>query len=221
MVTGKTIITIKGVKEGLVFLLDDQCDFVELLDELSAKLDKHVQQFNGPIVHIFIKLGARQLNEEDKERIKAIFRKQGNLLIQSIESDPPEVDPDAKEVPQLHTMIGMVRSGQTVEYDGHMLLIGDVNPGGTIRCSGDVYVLGALRGSVHAGTQGNEEAIIAASLMRPTQLRIADVISRPPDEWTSAEPWMEYAFLREGKMAIDKLTSLGRQRKEVMLFKGV
>jgi len=220
-VTGKTIITIKGVKEGLVFLLDDQCDFVELLDELSAKLDKHVQQFNGPIVHIFIKLGARQLNEEDKERIKAIFRKQGNLLIQSIESDPPEVDPDAKAVPQLHTMIGMVRSGQTVEYDGHMLLIGDVNPGGTIRCSGDVYVLGALRGSVHAGTQGNEEAIIAASLMRPTQLRIADVISRPPDEWTSAEPWMEYAFLREGKMAIDKLTSLGRQRKEVMLFKGV
>ena len=219
--TGKTIITIKGVKEGLVFLLDDQCDFVELLDELSAKLDKHVQQFNGPIVHIFIKLGARQLNEEDKERIKAIFRKQGNLLIQSIESDPPEVDPDAKEDPQLHTMIGMVRSGQTVEYDGHMLLIGDVNPGGTIRCSGDVYVLGALRGSVHAGTQGNEEAIIAASLMRPTQLRIADVISRPPDEWTSAEPWMEYAFLREGKMAIDKLTSLGRQRKEVMLFKGV
>lgn len=219
--TGKTIITIKGVKEGLVFLLDDQCDFVELLDELSAKLDKHVQQFNGPIVHIFIKLGARQLNEEDKERIKAIFRKQGNLLIQSIESDPPEVDPDAKAVPQLHTMIGMVRSGQTVEYDGHMLLIGDVNPGGTIRCSGDVYVLGALRGSVHAGTQGNEEAIIAASLMRPTQLRIADVISRPPDEWTSAEPWMEYAFLREGKMAIDKLTSLGRQRKEVMLFKGV
>ncbi|WP_372634711.1 septum site-determining protein MinC [Cohnella sp.] len=221
MVTGKTIITIKGVKEGLVFLLDDQCDFVELLDELSAKLDKHVQQFNGPIVHIFIKLGARQLNEEDKERIKSIFRKQGNLLIQSIESDSPEVDPDAKEVPQLHTMIGMVRSGQTVEYDGHMLLIGDVNPGGTIRCSGDVYVLGALRGSVHAGTQGNEEAIIAASLMRPTQLRIADVISRPPDEWTSAEPWMEYAFLREGKMAIDKLTSLGRQRKEVMLFKGV
>ncbi len=219
--TGKSIITIKGVKEGLVFLLDDQCDFVELLDELNAKLDKHGQQFNGPIVHIFIKLGARRLDEEDKERIKAVFRKQGNLLIQSIESDPPEVDPDAKPVPLLHTMTGMVRSGQTVEYEGHLLLIGDVNPGGTIRCSGDVYVMGALRGSVHAGTQGNEEAIIAASLMRPTQLRIADVISRPPDEWTSSEPWMEYAFLREGTMAIDKLTSLGRQRKEVMLFKGV
>lgn len=218
---GKSIVTIKGVKEGLVFLLDDQCDFVALLDELNAKLDKHEQQFNGPIVHIFIKLGARTLEEEDKERIRAIFRRQGNLLIQSIESDPPAIDPGSKAAPALHTMTGMVRSGQTVEYDGHLLLLGDVNPGGTIRCTGDVYILGALRGAVHAGTEGNEDAIIAASLMRPTQLRIADVISRPPDEWTSSEPWMEYAYLRDGAMAIDKLTSLGRQRKEVMLFKGV
>jgi septum site-determining protein MinC len=102
-----------------------------------------------------------------------------------------------------------------------MLLLGDVNPGGTLRCTGDVYVLGALRGTVHAGVEGNQDAIIAASLMKPTQLRIADVISRPPDEWISVEPWMEYAFLREGTMAIDKMTSLSRHRKEVMQFKGV
>jgi septum site-determining protein MinC len=118
-------------------------------------------------------------------------------------------------------MTGIVRSGQTLDFEGHLLLLGDVNPGGTIRCTGDVYVLGALRGTVHAGAEGDEEAIIAASLMKPTQLRIADVISRPPDEWTSAEPWMEYAFLRAGTMAIDKMTGLSRQRKEVMQFKGV
>jgi septum site-determining protein MinC len=219
--TGKSHITIKGIKEGLVFLLDDQCDFVTLLDELNAKLDKHVQQFTGPIVHIFIKLGARQLDEDDKERIRSILRRQGNLLIQSIESDPPAADPNHKSVPSINTMTGIVRSGQTLEFEGHLLLLGDVNPGGTIKCTGDVYVLGALRGTVHAGVDGDVEAIIVASLMRPTQLRIADVISRPPDEWTSAEPWMEYAFLREGTMAIDKITSLSRQRKEVMQFKGV
>ncbi|BBI32535.1 septum site-determining protein MinC [Cohnella abietis] len=219
--TGKSYITIKGSKEGLIFLLDDQCEFITLLDELNAKLDKHVQQFTGPIVHIFIKLGARQLEEEDKERIRAILRRQGNLLIQSIDSDTPEVDPTLIKVPSLHTMSGIIRSGQTVEFDGHLLLLGDVNPGGTISCTGDVYVLGALRGTVHAGRDGDQGAIIAASLMKPTQLRIAEIISRPPDEWASAEPWMEYAFLREGTMAIDKMTSLSRQRKEVMQFKGV
>ncbi|RKP54244.1 septum site-determining protein MinC [Cohnella endophytica] len=219
--TGKTYVTIKGTKEGLVFLLDDQCEFVDLLDELNAKLDKHVQQFTGPIVHIFIKLGARHLEEEDKERIRAILRRQGNLLIQSIESDPPAADPVEIPGTSLHTMTGIVRSGQTLEYSGHLLLLGDVNPGGTIRCTGDVYILGALRGAVHAGIDGDVDAIIAASLMKPTQLRIAEIISRPPDEWTSAEPWMEYAFLRDGTMAIDKMTSLSRQRKEVMQFKGV
>jgi septum site-determining protein MinC len=220
-VAGKSHITIKGIKEGLVFLLDDQCDFVTLLDELHSKLDKHEKQFTGPIVHIFIKLGSRHLEEEDKERIRSVIRRQGNLLIQSIESDPPQVDEKSSGGPSLHTMSGIVRSGQTLEFDGHLLLLGDVNPGGTIRCTGDVYVLGSLRGTVHAGSSGNQEAIIAASLMKPTQLRIAEIISRPPDEWTSAEPWMEYAFLRDGAMAIDKMTSLSRHRKELMQFKGV
>ncbi|TJY41443.1 septum site-determining protein MinC [Cohnella pontilimi] len=216
---GKSPITIKGVKEGLIFLLDDQCDFVTLLEELNAKLDKHVQQFTGPIVHVFVKLGSRQLNDEDTERLRSVLKKQGNLIVQSIESDPLPPDADAK--PSLYTMTGMVRSGQTIDYDGTLVLLGDVNPGGTLRCTGDIYVLGALRGMAHAGSAGNDQAIIAASLMTPTQLRIADVISRPPDEWASADPWMEYAFLRDGSMAIDKLASLGRHRKEVMQFKGV
>ncbi len=218
---GKSHITIKGTKDGLVFLLDDDCEFDALLSELGTKLDKHVQQFTGPIIHVFIKLGNRHLDEEDQERIRAVLRKQGNLLIQSIESNPPAQDPDSQTGPSLHTVAAIVRSGQTLEYDGHLLLLGDVNPGGVVRCTGDVYIIGALRGMAHAGSAGNEDAIIAASSMTPTQLRIADVISRPPDEWTSAEPYMEYAFLKDGKMAIDKLSSLSRHRKDVMQFKGV
>lgn len=217
----KSHITIKGIKEGLVFLLDDDCEFDELLEELGTKLTKHAQQFTGPIIHVFVKLGARRLEEEDQERIRAVLRQQGNLLLQSIESDAPAEEPPSNEGPALHTVSTIVRSGQTLEFDGHLLLLGDVNPGGIVRCTGDIYILGALRGTAHAGSAGNGEAIIAASSMTPTQLRIADVISRPPDEWASAEPWMEYAFLKDGTMSIDKMSSLGRQRKEVMQFKGV
>ncbi|MCC3376909.1 septum site-determining protein MinC [Cohnella sp. REN36] len=218
---GKSSITIKGVKEGLVFLLDDQCDFVTLLDELHAKLDKHEQQLAGPLVHVYVKLGARQLDEEDKERIRAIIRKQGNFLVQTIESDPVAEEAADYASYRLHTVAAMVRSGQTLEHDGHLLLLGDVNPGGTVRCTGDIYIMGALRGTAHAGCAGHEEAIIAASLMKPTQLRIADIISRPPDEWASAEPWMEYAYLADGAMQMDKLTHLHHSRNKVLQAKGV
>jgi len=221
-VTDKQRITIKGVKDGLIFLFDDQCELSELMEELQFKLEKsHQQLLSGPLVHVHVRLGARSLEEEDKERIRSLIRQKGNLLVQSIESEAAAEEGDEAGMQAFKLMTGMIRSGQTVEHDGSLLLLGDVNPGGTVRCTGDIYVLGALRGMAHAGCEGREEAIIAASLLRPTQLRIADVISRPPEEWMSGDASMEYAYLEDGRMQIDKMNQLARMRKETMLFKGV
>ncbi|WP_397334374.1 septum site-determining protein MinC [Paenibacillus glycanilyticus] len=211
--TEKQHIMIKGVKEGLVFLLDDKCEFAVLLDELQYKLEKtHQQLLTGPLVHVHVKLGERQLGEDDKERIKSVIRSQGNLMVQSIESSFSIMDGAHAAPAGPHVITGIVRSGQTVEHDGDLLLAGDLNPGGTILCSGDIYVMGALRGVAHAGVNGRTDVIIAASLMRPTQLRIADVISRPPEEWMSGDAAMEFAYLYEGNMQIDKMTQLFRLR---------
>ncbi|SFE24281.1 septum site-determining protein MinC [Paenibacillus catalpae] len=211
--TEKQHIMIKGVKEGLVFLLDDKCEFAVLLDELQYKLEKtHQQLLAGPLVHVHVKLGTRQLGDDDKERIKSVIRSQGNLMVQSIESSFAVLDGANAAPTGPHVITGIIRSGQTVEHDGDLLLAGDLNPGGTILCSGDIYVMGALRGVAHAGVNGRTDVIIAASLMRPTQLRIADVISRPPEEWMSGDAAMEFAYLYEGSMQIDKMTQLFRLR---------
>ncbi|MEF2243343.1 MULTISPECIES: septum site-determining protein MinC [unclassified Paenibacillus] len=217
--TEKQYIVIKGVKEGLLFLLDDQCTFDALLEELKYKLEKtHQQLLTGPLVHVHVKLGNRLLAETDKELIRNIIRTQGNLIVQSIESDHAE---EMKYGPKLQVLTSIVRSGQTVEHDGDLLLMGDVNPGGSILCTGDIYVLGALKGLAHAGTAGRTDVIIAASLMRPTQLRIADIVSKPPEEWMSGDASMEFAYLNEGQMQMDKLTQLFRIRQHSIMFKGV
>jgi len=67
----------------------------------------------------------------------------------------------------------------------------------------------------HAGCEGNDKAIIAASHMRPTQLRIAGVISRPPDEWGVGETYMEFAYINNGVMEIDKIQHLHRIRPDI------
>ncbi|RXZ84536.1 septum site-determining protein MinC [Paenibacillaceae bacterium] len=218
----KQHITIKGVKEGLLFLLDDQCEFPALLQELRYKLEKtHQQVLTGPLIHIHVKLGSRLASDEEKEEIKAIIKQQGNLIIQSIESDAREQTSTVAPPVLLKMITGVVRSGQTVEHDGNLVLMGDVNPGGTLLCSGDIYVFGMLRGIAHAGIYGRTDVIIAASLLRPTQLRIAEVISRPPDEWISGDAAMEFAYLVDGTMKIDKISQLYRLRKDPILFKGV
>lgn len=80
---------------------------------------------------------------------------------------------------------------------------------------------GCSAGMAHAGIKGNENSIIAASYLSPTQLRIAETISRPPDEWENRETSMEFAFLREGKMQIDKIINMTRVRPDLNVFKGV
>ncbi|MDF9844003.1 MULTISPECIES: septum site-determining protein MinC [unclassified Paenibacillus] len=212
-------VRIKGIKDGLVFLLDDKCPFEDLLSELRYKLEhSHQNILTGPIVHVDVKLGSRPVTEEDKEAVLEILKGQGNLLIRSIDAvvESAQTDQDV-----LFIMSGIIRSGQVVHHVGNLLYLGDVNPGGTVTCTGDIYVLGALRGVAHAGVDGNQEAIIAASLLTPTQLRIADCISRPPDEWGARESSMEFAYLSSGAMQIDKIHNIVKVRQGLNVFKGV
>ena len=74
-----------------------------------------------------------------------------------------------------------LRSGQNLNYDGNVVIMGDVNPGAEVVASGHVLVMGSLRGLVHAGATGEEEATVTALCLAPTQLRIAAHITRPPD----------------------------------------
>jgi septum site-determining protein MinC len=73
-----------------------------------------------------------------------------------------------------------LRSGSDVRHPGHVILIGDLNPGGAIVADGDILVWGRLRGIAHAGAKGNRSACIMALQMEPTQLRIADQVARAP-----------------------------------------
>lgn len=212
-------VTIKGIKDGLVFLLDDKCDFSSLLEELRYKLEfSHQHILTGPIIHVDVKLGMRLVTEDQKEMILDILKQKGNLLVRSIEMPAIAQEKDESAV---KTLAGIVRSGQVLHHDGNLLFIGDVNPGGTICATGDILILGALRGMAHAGFSGNEKAVIAASFLAPTQLRIAETISRPPDEWENRETSMEFAFLRDGKMQIDKIVNMTRIRPDFNVFKGV
>jgi septum site-determining protein MinC len=213
MAETKHRVTIKGVKDGLIFWIDDRCPFSEAMKELEHKLDKTHRHFlAGPVINVRVKLGSRTAGPSEMEKIREIIGRRGNLILQGIDSDAAVPSPANNS--GITVITGIVRSGQTVRHDGDLLFLGDVNPGGAIVSTGDIYVLGALRGIAHAGAEGKTEAIIAASFMRPTQLRIAEIFSRPPDEWGIADAVMEFAYIRDGKMQIDKISQLYRLRPD-------
>ena len=81
-----------------------------------------------------------------------------------------------------------LRSGQTVSHKGHLIIIGDVNPGAEVMAEGDITVWGSLRGIAHAGIGGNVDCEIRALNLQPIQIRIAHAIARAPDK-----PRMSYS----------------------------
>jgi septum site-determining protein MinC len=81
-----------------------------------------------------------------------------------------------------------LRSGFSIETPGHVVIIGDVNPGAEVIAGGNVLVWGRLRGMVHAGAEGNQQAIVCALDLSPTQLRIAGKIAVTPQRRGKPQP---------------------------------
>ena len=102
-----------------------------------------------------------------------------------------------------------LRSGQRVHFGGNLVILGDVNPGAEVIATGDIVVMGVLRGVAHAGapyggSTGNPGALVVAFRLQPTQLRIANVISRPPEDEALPPTGPEVAYIRDGTVVIDE-----------------
>ena len=144
-----------------------------------------------------------------------MIRNKKNLVVDSIESDViTKAEAIAwKEETEIVPVSKIVRSGQVLHVKGNLLLIGDVNPGGTVIAGGNIFVVGSLRGIAHAGYYGDTDAVIAASVMNPMQLRISDVTMRAPEEKEDGAEAAECAYIDENNhIVVDRLQLLTHLR---------
>ena len=71
---------------------------------------------------------------------------------------------------------GSLRSGQRLEAERSIVILGDVNSGAEVIASDNIVVLGNLRGLAHAGAKGNKQAFISAGNLDAVQIRIANIV---------------------------------------------
>ena len=99
-----------------------------------------------------------------------------------------------------------LRSGQSIKFNGSVVVMGDVNPGSEVVADGNVVVLGSLKGLAHAGASGDESCFVLANILQPVQLRIAGVISSMPANLQKKAPISpSYAYVKDGKVCIAAL----------------
>jgi septum site-determining protein MinC len=212
-------ISIKGGKDGLRVQIDAAAEWATVLEQLQAQFTQSGSFFSG--AKLTFEIGDRSLSQEQvsallsmmqqyglhPEAIGATDRESRNVLRAAGLTARPlpryESTPQVAAAPESEAILltRTVRSGQVVRHSGHITLIGDVNPGAEIVAGGSVIVWGRLRGLVHAGALGNREAVVCALELRPTQLRIADQITRAPEGATNAVP--EIARLANEQITVE------------------
>lgn len=220
--TKKQLVQIKGTKDGLVLRLDDQCAYEDLLEELKRKVSD--DGFDGQ-AEVQLQLGLRYCTEEQLKELVGCVHLSPHLRVSKVQSDVITMEESNRRVieRQSETYVGIVRSGQVIQAKGDLVVIGDVNPNGKVIAGGNVFVLGRLKGIAHAGSNGNRDAVIAASYLEATHLIIADQMETMTDELTvlSETPEMECAYLHtNGFIAIDRLQELRLIRPDLSSFKG-
>lgn len=214
----KYAVEFKGTKEGVTIYCLEDADFAEILSDLAAKLKQRAAFFGE--AEVSIDIGNRELTEEEREalietvtrnsrlRLKGILSGQERPAVTSAkrQGEMEDLNLDGFREGRALVIKRTLRSGQYIRFPGHVIVLGDVNPGAEIAADGDIYVFGTLRGIAHAGANGDRTASVVALRLAPTQLRIADIISRAPDQDVLPEQ-PEYAYVQDLRIMIAAITA--------------
>lgn len=205
---------LKTVRGEMRIDLKEIHTFTEIKKELEEKLHSIDDFIPGAMVSIDI--GNKQLSNKQIREIEDILLDHGLHLKDLIMSNGPpspsgSINREKRLIEDMpyyeDTMLicRNLRSGQKFFTEGNIVILGDINPGAEIIAGGNILVMGVLKGMAHAGAFGDEQAIIAAYRLNPTQLRIANHITRPPDGESIIVEIPEVARIRAGKVVIEKL----------------
>lgn len=155
----------------------EQRDIVESLKKKIPELKKLYKDEKTPITVTGKILKNKEIDEiqnliKDKIDVEIEFDMPKSLGLSSITRT------FNKEIGISETKFhrGSLRSGQKLETEGSLVILGDVNSGAEVMASENIVVLGSLRGLAHAGAKGNKQAIISAGLLDTVQIRIANIV---------------------------------------------
>ena len=179
-------VIIKCNKYGLIVILDENLPFEELIKDVEDKFKESAKFFKNAKMAMTIR-GRSLTQAEEKQVVETIVDSCGLHILCIIDEDQTEevlfhqaVDKamEEKDTEDGWFYRGTLRAGQVLESEHSIVIIGDVNPGANVTSKGNIVVLGSLRGIAYAGATGDRNCFVAALVMKPIQVKIADKMAR-------------------------------------------
>lgn len=213
----KNYVVIKGNKYGIIVILDKALPFEELKEEVAKKFRESSDFLGDSSMGITFE-GRFLENDEIRELLDIIAENSKLNIVCVVDNDKEREEYFKKSVEEHLTELanndgqfyrGTLRSGQVIESEASIIVLGDVNPGAKVVSAGNVIILGSLKGTVYAGVSGESGAFVVALEMDPMQIRIGDYIARASDDngkkSKKSKPETKIAFVENGNIYIEPL----------------
>lgn len=195
----RDIVAFKGKQSSLEIEIASEVDFSDALQAISDRLESKRSFFAGSAN---VNIVGGSLDEEQQKELEGMLKRDFGMLSVEFESGKKQrsrLSGTARDeggetapVSELKSEVASkkvgaavfvretVRNGQRIDFEGDIVVCGDVNFGAELVATGNIAVMGALRGKAHAGSSGDETAVVTAYRLSPQQLRIGGIIAIAP-----------------------------------------
>lgn len=201
-------ITINTKKDNIVLKINEDAEQDDIIICLKKKINELKNLYKDDKTPILVT--GKVLKNKEIDEIQNIIKESIDV---NVSFDSPRnlglheiTKTYSKDVALSETkyLKGAIRSGQRIEFEGSVVIIGDVNDGAEVIASDNIVVIGSLRGLAHAGAKGNKEACIAASSIESAQIRIANIIREiGREELLTNVETKTYAYVKENNIEIE------------------
>jgi septum site-determining protein MinC len=216
-----SLIHIKGLRDGLLVSLAN-APWEEQRAILLTQIDGQQTFFQG--ARLALDIGNQDLKVNEMVELRDVLSER-NVSLWAVISESPITEKtaqllglatriskprpeethnfDAKTLNEETALFvnKTLRSGMRIEFSGHVVVLGDINPGAEIVADGSVIVWGRLRGAVHAGANGDISAVVCALDLLPIRLQVADMIMSDSTRKETGKP--EMAFLNNQRVIVE------------------
>lgn len=182
----RSAVIIKSNPYGLILNLDPELPFDELCTAVAEKFKVSAHFFKNAKLALTFR-GRVLTHTQENRLIEAIVQNSKIQVICVVDEDKNAEEYyrkavthalEEKESEEGQFYRGTLRSGQILETESSVIIIGDVNPGAQVISKGNIVILGCCMGNIYAGAAGNRECFAAALTMKPMQVKIADKTAR-------------------------------------------
>ena len=202
----KNCVSINLKKDEILIKIAEDAEQEEIMNALKNKLPELKKLYKEEKTPI--KVVGKILKNKDMDEVQNIIK--DNIDVK-IEFDMPKTlglssitRTYKREIGISETEFhrGSLRSGQRIEAERSIVILGDVNSGAEVISSDNIVVLGTLRGLAHAGAKGNKQAFISASNLDTVQVRIANIVKEIDKEEENPQKQV-YVSVKDDKIIIE------------------